>query len=71
MTTDEVRCQAIIDAARDLFLAEGVEGVTMRKVARAVGISAPAIAELLGRQADRVALPPSRPLPTAASHIPD
>lgn len=29
------------------------------------GLSAPAIADLLGRQADRVALPPSRPLPIA------
>jgi hypothetical protein len=29
------------------------------------GLSASAIAELLGRQADRVALPPSRPLPIA------
>lgn len=29
------------------------------------GLSTAAIAELLGRQADRVALPPSRPLPTA------
>lgn len=37
------RREQIVEAARDLFLEAGTEGVTMRKVGTRVGISAPAI----------------------------
>jgi AcrR family transcriptional regulator len=35
--------QRILDAARELFLSEGLPGLTMRRVARATGLSATAI----------------------------
>ncbi len=37
------RRDEILEVARDLFLESGLEGLTMRRVARRVGISAPAI----------------------------
>jgi len=37
------RERQILEAARDLFLRDGLQGMTMRKIAAAVGISAPAI----------------------------